>query len=165
MWPSGGVSRLRNSAPGLFLLAACLALAGCSAHHSQTSTAPTAPSILTGDSAHPGQTQGWVETRLFFGLGPADHPDQGISEERWRTFLDKEVTTRFPDGLSVLEVYGQWQGKNQTSPERLHSKMLLIEHPNTPENRAKIEALRAAWKQLTGDQSVLRVTIPAEVSF
>lgn len=139
-------------------------MGGCSIHTTQVA-APTAPSILTGDSAHPGKTHVWVETRLFFGLGPAEHPEQGISEIRWRTFLDKEVTTRFPDGLSVLDVYGQWQGKNQTSPERLHSKMLLIEHPNTHENREKIEAIRAAWKQLTGDQSVLRVTMPADVSF
>ena len=43
--------------------------------------------------------------------------------------------------------------------------MLVIDYPDTAENRAKVEAIRAAWKQLTGDQSVLRVTQPAEVSF
>jgi hypothetical protein len=43
--------------------------------------------------------------------------------------------------------------------------MLVIDYPDTAENRAKVEAIRAAWKQRTGDQSVLRVTQPAEVSF
>ncbi len=131
---------------------------------------PTAPSVhaaptLQGDSAHPGQTKGWVDTKLYFGLGPVDHPEQGVSETEWRTFLDREVTSRFPDGLSVLDVYGQWQGKNQTTPERLRSKMLIIDYPDTAENRARIEAIRSAWKKKTGDQSVMRVTEPAEVSF
>jgi hypothetical protein len=120
---------------------------------------------LHGDAAHPAQTQGWVDTKLYFGLGIVGDESHGISEQRWREFLDAQVTPRFPDGLSVVDVYGQWQGKGQTAPERLRSKMLVIDYPDTPENRAKVEAIRAAWKQLTGDQSVLRVTQPAEVSF
>jgi hypothetical protein len=43
--------------------------------------------------------------------------------------------------------------------------MLVIDYPATKENAAKVEAIRAAWKQRTGDQSVLRVTHPADVSF
>jgi hypothetical protein len=50
-------------------------------------------------------------------------------------------------------------------PERLRSKVLVIDYPDTPANRAKIEAIRTAWKKRTGDQSVLNVTQPAEVSF
>jgi len=124
-------------------------------------TAPT----LTGDAAHPGATQGWVDTKLYFGLGPADHPEQGISEADWRAFLDAQVTPRFPSGLSVVDVYGQWLSKGKTEPERLRSKMLVIDYLDSPENREKIDAIRAAWKQKTGDQSVLRVTQPADVSF
>jgi hypothetical protein len=75
------------------------------------------------------------------------------------------VTPRFPSGLSVLDVYGQWQGKDQRQVERLRSKMLVILCADSAENRAKIDAIRAAWKQKTGDQSVLRVTEPADVSF
>ena len=43
--------------------------------------------------------------------------------------------------------------------------MLIIDYPDTEENRKKIEAIRTAWKQKTGDQSVMQVTEPAEVSF
>lgn len=147
---------VRPLAP-LVLLAALLV--GCV-------TPATRPgAVLHGDAAHPAQAAGWVDTRLYFGLGLADRPGQGVSEQAWREFLDSEVSTRFPDGLSVIDVYGQWQGKQQTSPERLRSKMLVIDYPDTPANRAKVEAIRAAWKQRTGDQSVLRVTQPAEVSF
>ena len=140
-----------------------LVLASC-VHHPVVPAVVSAPT-LQGDPAHPGRTSGWVETKLYFGLGLIDRPEQGVSEARWRDFLDREVTPRFPDGLSVFDVYGQWQGKNQTAPERLRSKMLVIDYPDTAENRDKIEAIRAAWKQKTGDQSVMRVTQPADVSF
>ena len=118
-----------------------------------------------GGATHPTQAQGWVDTRLYFGLGPADQPQQGVSEQAWREFLDREVTPRFPDGLSVLDVYGQWQDAWQSAPERLRSRLLVIDYPDTPANRAKVEAIRTAWKRRTGDQSVLRVTQPADVSF
>jgi len=151
--------RLRALLPGFLLL---FALSGC-VHPNAAS--PTAPPTLAGDAAHPGHTQGWVQTELYFGLGPADQPDKGVSEAAWRDFLDKDVTPRFPAGLSVTDVYGQWESKGRSAPERLRSKMLIIDYPDTQENRDKIEAVRSAWKQRTGDQSVMRVTQPADVSF
>jgi hypothetical protein len=139
-------------------------LVACAPKHLAPTGVASAPT-LQGDPAHPGMTKGWVDTKLYFGLGLIDHPEQGVSEGEWRSFLDREVTPRFPNGLSVLDVYGQWQGKSQTAPERLRSKMLIIDYPDTAENRAKVEAIRAAWKQKTGDQSVMRVTEPVDVSF
>lgn len=118
-----------------------------------------------GDPAHPQRTTGWVDTRLYFGLGPADELSRGITETAWRDFLDREVTPRFPDGLSVLDVYGQWQGPREPAPERLRSKLLVIDYPDTSGNRDRIEAIRQAWKDRTGDRSVLRVTQPAGISF
>jgi|SRR5579862_547365 len=149
------------------LLVPCLmaVLAGCAHRVSSSGPPHSSAPILTGDPAHPGATAGWVDTRLYFGLGPADHPDQGINEARWREFLDREITPRFPHGLSVADIYGQWQGKGQTTPERIRSKVLIIDYPDIPENRDKVDAIRAAWKKMTGDQSVMRVTQPADVSF
>jgi hypothetical protein len=149
------------------LLAPLLAvvLAGCVHQNHVAPAAPVTAPTLAGDPAHPGKTSGWVDTKLYFGLGPADRPEAGVSEAKWRAFLDREVTSRFPDGLSVVDVYGQWQGAKQSSPERLRSKMLIVDYPDTQQNRDKIEAIRSAWKALTGDQSVLRVTQPVDVSF
>ena len=131
----------------------------CGAASAQTSA------TLKGDVAHPAHGVRWVDTRLYFGLGPVDAPDKGVSEAAWREFLDKEVTPRFPAGLSVMDVYGQWQGKNEKAPERIRSKVLIIDYRATAANAAKIEAIRVAWKQKTGDQSVMKVTEPADVSF
>src|SRR5580658_7515322 len=126
--PSSNKPTTANSGVGMrfrsFLLATAfsLALVGCE-HRTAPLPLPVAPT-LSGDAAHPGQTSGWVDTKLYFGLGPADQPDKGVSEAQWRAFLDKEVTPRFPDGLSVVDVYGQWQGKLNPTPERLRSKLL-----------------------------------------
>ena len=48
---------------------------------------------------------------------------------------------------------------------RLRSKLLIVDYPDTVENRDKVEAIRAAWKRQTGQLSVLRVTQAADVSF
>jgi hypothetical protein len=164
MWRSGAAWKLRSRTS---LLAAILAIAaiGCTHQAQQVPSAAATAPALHGDAAHPAQAHGWVDTKLYFGLGPADHPEQGISGAKWRDFLDREVTPRFPDGLSVLDVYGQWLSKGQTSPERLHTKMMIVYYPDSTENRDKIDAIRSAWKKITGDQSVLRVTEPADVSF
>jgi hypothetical protein len=150
--------------PTLLITLVAIFLCGCGYRSPAPAAQATAPT-LSGDPAHPGQTSGWVDTKLYFGLGPTDNPDKGMSEAQWRAFLDKEVTPRFPDGLSVVDVYGQWQGVKQPAPERLRSKMLIVDYPDTQANRDKIEAIRAAWKRQTGDQSVLRVTQPVDVSF
>lgn len=155
----------RHVRPALLAVALVWAVAGCANRHIQAAGSSSAAPTLTGDAAHPDQTKGWVDTKLYFGLGPAEHPEQGVSEAEWRLFLDEQVTPRFPAGMSVVDVYGQWQGKNQRALERLRSKMLIIDYPDTAENRARIEAIRSAWKQKTGDQSVMRVTEPADVSF
>ncbi len=148
-------------------LAVCVLLAGCTHPVQAPATAATAPArpTLEGDATHPAHVQGWVDTRLYFGLGPADDPTKGVSEAAWRDFLDKEVTPRFPDGLSVLDVYGQWQSKTETAPERIRTKMLVIDYADTPANRARIDQIRSAWKQRTGDESVMMVTTPTDVSF
>lgn len=148
-----------------FLSAAILSLALSGCAHQAAPASPAVAPTLQGDSAHPGQTSGWVDTKLYFGLGPADHPEKGVDEAKWREFLDNEVTPRFPDGLSVVDVYGQWQGAGQSSPERLRSKLLIVDYQDSKENRDKVEAIRVAWKKMTGDQSVLRVTQAVDVSF
>jgi hypothetical protein len=77
----------------------------------------------------------------------------------------KAIAGLFPSGLIVVDAYGQWQGSKQPQPERLRSKIVVLLHADSPAQRDAIEAIRSAWKAKTGDQSVLRVTQPAEVSF
>ncbi|HVK51008.1 MAG TPA: DUF3574 domain-containing protein [Pseudoxanthomonas sp.] len=120
---------------------------------------------MQGDTARPAQAQGWVRSELYFGVGTEGDTASSISEAQWRAFLDKEVTPRFPDGLTVFNAYGQWLFRGKDGPERLNSKVLVILHEDTPQRTADIEAIRLAWKQATKHQSVLWSKQAAEVSF
>lgn len=150
-----------------FLLAPLLLLAGCASFAGSAPQSATAPvtATLEGDAARPASAAHWVRSELYFGVGTQGDADSAISETQWRAFLDKEVTPRFPDGLTVFNAYGQWLFRGAQGPERLDSKVLVILHEDTPQRTADIEAIRLAWKQATHHQSVLWSKQPAQVSF
>ena len=86
------------------------------------------------------------------------------SDARWREFLAREVTPRFPDGLTVYETYGQWRDpKNAISRER--SRVLRIIVAADPQAQERIAAVAEAYKKQFGQKSVGIVTRPACVSF
>ena len=109
----------------------------------------------------------WVQTELFFGIVVKDADAAVVAqrEQRWQAFLDKEVTPRFPEGLSVFDVAGQWLSPKRGTIGYEHSKALLIIYHDSPQHRADIEAIRSAWKALTNDESVLRINQSVDVSF
>jgi hypothetical protein len=62
---------------GIFLLGlsaslTTFAIGGCA--HPGATAAASAPPTLKGDPAYPGYTTGWVDTKLYFGIGSADIP-------------------------------------------------------------------------------------------
>ena len=126
---------------------------GC-ATKPQGALAGAATASLHGDASRPTTDQGWLRSELYFGVG-IDGGLQQVDAAHWQAFLDREVTPRFPDGLTVIDAYGQWLSRDQSQPGRLRSKQLVILHPDTPEHRARIDAIRLAWKRETGHQSVL----------
>ncbi|MFZ3283982.1 DUF3574 domain-containing protein [Pseudomonas sp.] len=149
----------------LLLAALFLAVAGCASPPPvSVHTHDPASSTLQGDAARPAQAQ-WLRTELYFSVGSIDGKEGAVSPARWREFLDKEVTPRFPDGFSVLDAYGQWRDKGAKEPERLSTKVIVILHEDSAKNGVSIEAIRLAYKRITGDLSVLRLSQPAQVSF
>jgi hypothetical protein len=125
---------------------------------------PQATATLHGDAARP-EAARWLRCELYFGVGTFGAPDDGVSEMRWRAFLDREVTPRFPDGLTVLDAYGQWRGHPGQEPSRLRSKVLVILCEDTQANRSAIDDIRVAFKAATHDKSVLLATEHVDVSF
>lgn len=153
------------------VVAVALALSGCASVPSSPATVATATTAtLQGDAARPAAAAGWVRSELYFGVGAesgssAREQTDVIDDSAWRAFLDKEVTSRFPDGLTVFDAYGQWQFRDAAEPNRLRTKVLVVLHENTAQRRADIEAIRLAWKQKTNHQSVLWSQQAVDVSF
>ncbi len=97
----------------------------------------------------------WVRTELFFGTAKPD--GTAISEAEWQTFVDAEITPRFPDGLTVLTGSGQWQGDDEEIVQE-RSKIVILLYPREAiaESNAEIEDIRAAYEREFQQESVLR---------
>lgn len=99
-----------------------------------------------------------LDIELMLGRGKA-------SEARWRAFLAREVTPRFPDGLTVYETTGQWRDPATKAIAREKSRVLRIIVPGDTPPRDKIAAVAHAYKQQFAQKSVGVVIRPACVSF
>ena len=149
----------------LLVAALFLAISGCATPPpSSIHTKDPASSTLQGDATRPAKAQ-WIRTELYFSVGSIEGKEGVVGPTRWREFLDQEVTTRFPDGFTVFDAYGQWKDHDAKVPERLATKVIVILHESGPKRENDIKAIRLAYKRITGDLSVLRLSQPAQVSF
>ncbi len=105
----------------------------------------------------------WARTELYFGGGL--RKERGDYETVWNDYLDNVVTPRFPEGLTLVEATGQWRVKEGQSPRRSSSKIIILIHEATPEKFRNLDEIRKIWKEKSGHISVLKVTVPVEVSF
>ena len=98
-----------------------------------------------------------LDVEFLLGRGKA-------SDARWRQFLAREVTPRFPDGLTVYETTGQWRDPQRKIVIRERSRVLRIIAADEPAND-KIAVVAAAYKKQFGQKSVGIVARLACVSF
>jgi hypothetical protein len=108
--------------------------------------------VLRGDETSPAP---YLKTELYF--GPVDGGD-------WADFLAREVTPRFPQGLTWLKVQGQWRDA-KGSIRKLDSRLLILIYVRSAAANKNIEAIRSDFKIRFHQQSVLRVTEQVDASF
>ena len=101
--------------------------------------------------------------RMELVFGSARKSGAAVGDVEWHSFLDSEVTPRFPDGLTVLTGFGQWRTGERVRKEA--SRVLVIWAPRRPDNDALVEAIREAYKARFEQESVLRVDGLSCVSF
>jgi hypothetical protein len=88
----------------------------------------------------------------------------GVTDEDWRSFIDAEISPRFPDGLSVTDVFGQWRGpKGDFVREPTKAVMLVL--AGAHDEGAKLRAIRDAYKTRFHQDSVMLIERSACVSF
>lgn len=88
-----------------------------------------------------------------------------VSEAQWERFVDREITPRFPDGLTVFDARGQWRDQKSNHIVRGPSKIVTIVLPGKPEDAARLAEIAEAYKKRFRQQSVGIVLRPACVSF
>jgi Protein of unknown function (DUF3574) len=87
-----------------------------------------------------------------------------VGEREWERFLAREITPRFPDGLSVVDAAGQYktvEGLIAHEP----SKIVIIIAPEGSETQDRIAVIEAAYKKQFRQQKVVVVTRTVCASF
>lgn len=158
---------LRQTMKVIFVSIVLLAMAGCQGFPGVAERSASAYAAV-----REGETR-FIRTELYFAIGWAEGSQQreegidgnSLGEAGWTRFVDEVVTPLFPDGLTIFDGTGQWLSDRFAVPPKLETRVIVILHPNAAEADNRIEKIRQAFLELTGQQSVLRVSQAAEVSF
>jgi hypothetical protein len=105
----------------------------------------------------------WVRTELYFGTSRAAVGP--VTELEFNDFIEREVTPRFPDGLTLLTGYGQFKNSNGELV-RERSYLVILFYPRQTQDANKyIQEVRDIYKRWFDQESVLRVDSVSLVSF
>ncbi|WP_404785333.1 DUF3574 domain-containing protein [Altericista sp. CCNU0014] len=106
----------------------------------------------------------FARTELFFGLGKSNGSE--VTEAEFQSFLSREVTPRFPDGLTLLSGRGQFKDSGG-SIDREPFKLLILLYPIEKFARSSqsVEQIRQAYKTVFQQESVLRTDGQSCISF
>ena len=120
------------------------------------------PSTGLGGSGLSCEDGAGVRTELFFGLGK---PGGGlVSQSEWERFVEEYITPRFKNGLTIVDASGQWMDKKgEITKER--ARIVILFHGGSEEAERSIEYIRDKYKQLFGQESVMRISMCAEVVY
>jgi hypothetical protein len=110
----------------------------------------------------PAPQQRMLAIDLLFGRGSGGLI---VSEQAWIQFLAREITPRFPDGLTVFDATGQWRNPQGGGILRERSKVVMIVAPENPPVQERIDAIAGAYKRQFKQQSVGIVIRTACASF
>ena len=112
--------------------------------------------------AAPQPADAWLRCELFFGQSI---PGGGqVSTEQWQAFVDREVTPRFPQGLTVLQAQGQWRNA-QGGIDREASRVLVMLLPADTARGPLMDELRSRYRVQFHQEAVGRACTLADVRF
>lgn len=131
------------------------------------------PAALSGCIAPPkpapGLSDGWTTTALFFGQTEpvAGSTPKAIAEDQWRDFLARSVTSRFPDGFTILLAEGQYRGREDGLVHTEPSRVLLIMHPlaSRMSDDAKLKEIAREYVTRFHQEAVMRSDWISRVGF
>lgn len=124
-------------------------------------TAGSAPAQLAPSCTIAGRPMAIAE--LMFGRNAAGRLK--VTEAQWSRFLDREITPRFPDGLTVVDAKGQWRDRSRNVIVREPSKLVTIVLPGRPDDGRRLRRIVEAYKARFRQQSVGLIVRPACVLF
>ena len=100
---------------------------------------------------------------LWFGRKTGDRV--AVTEAKWVRFVDREITPKFPNGLSVVDARGQWHDNARNKIVREPSKLVTIVLPGKGGDNERLQQIIDAYKRQFREQSVALVVRLACVTF
>ena len=89
----------------------------------------------------------------------------GVSETAWARFVAREITPRFPDGLTITDTIGQWRDRTDGTIIREPSKHVEIVLPGNGDDETRLDAIAKAYKREFRQDSVGVIVRSACVAF
>jgi uncharacterized protein DUF3574 len=89
----------------------------------------------------------------------------GVGEAAWARFVTRQITPRFPDGLTVTDAAGQWRDPSNGTIVREPAKRVEIVLPGNADDEAQLDAIVGAYKQKFHQRSVGIIVRTACVAF
>ena len=87
-----------------------------------------------------------------------------IRQMEFGAFLTEVVTSRFPDGLTIVEAHGQWRGRSGLV-ERERTELVTLLHPADSASQRAVEEIATEYKRRFGQEAVLRERLDACTRF
>jgi hypothetical protein len=78
----------------------------------------------------------------------------GVSESAWSRFVARELTPRFPDGLTVTDATGQWRDAASGEIVREPTKKVEIVLSGNADDQTRLDAAVKAYKSEFHQRSV-----------
>ena len=134
----------------LLCLFACLTLT--------TTTVRAQTQLACHGTAQPGRV-----AELLFGRDVRDK--LAVSDRDWAAFVARELTPRFPSGLTASDALGQWRDPASRKIVREKTKHVEIVLPGNADDDGRLAAVIEAYKHRFHQQSVGLIVRDACVSF
>lgn len=102
-----------------------------------------------------------VKTELYFGEN--EPGGKSVKAKAWLDFLKKEVTPRFPRGMTVLDAYGQMQ-HHSGRIEHQDTRVIILVYKAGSAGEKRVGEVIAAYRARFENAQVmhLRSTVDAE---
>lgn len=104
-----------------------------------------------------------ASAELIFGRNIGDR--LGVSDAAFARFVAREISPRFPDGLTVIDAKGQWRDPVRGVLVQEPSKVVLISFADDAGKRASLAAIADAYKYTFRQHAVLTSVRSACVSY
>lgn len=78
----------------------------------------------------------------------------GISEGEFNRFVASEITSRFPDGFTVLNAQGQWRDPQRMTLAREASRMVIIAFSEGSADDGRLQKIMEVYKDRFNQKSV-----------